>query len=452
MDPILILIVIVAVAAVIVILSFIGGSKNGRKGKEKQKSRQIIIREATKKLSADPHNVSGLKDLSDLYYKEQRWDKALPLLETLLNVLQAHSASDAAGVAVRLGVCAVKLNRPADALRALTQAKQYVPNDFEVNYYLGQTLLQNKEYEKAIPVLKKAIAVNPEVSDTYMYAGMALYGNHNFKESILYLKRALDTHPENKELLFDMADALYETGNTDRALKLFTHLRADPEFGARSCLASGTIHSNANRNEKAVQDFEIGLRHTTAPVDLQTNIRYRLAQVYLKTNDISHGLSLLKEIQNVAPTYKDVPVLITRYQELNQNKNLQIYLVSGNSDFVALCRKVALSYFRHSRVRIIDIVVQTEYAELLTEIETDKWEDTVVFRFYRTTGSTGELFVRDFHGRLRDAKAGRGICFTAGTYTDEARKYADGRPLDLIEKHALVKILAKVDTVPLSAK
>ena len=54
--------------------------------------------------------------------------------------------------------------------------------------------------------------------------------------------------------------------------------------------------------------------------------------------------------------------------------------------------------------------------------------------------------MREFHARLRDLKAGRGLCFTAGTYTEEARKFIEGRPIDLIDKTGLIKILNKIDT------
>ena len=87
-----------------------------------------------------------------------------------------------------------------------------------------------------------------------------------------------------------------------------------------------------------------------------------------------------------------------------------------------------------------------EFTEVLTEIDTDKWQDSVIFRFYRTAGTIGELFIRDFHSKLKEVKAGKGICFTAGTYSEEARKYIDGRPIDLIEKADLVRILSKLDS------
>jgi hypothetical protein len=58
----------------------------------------------------------------------------------------------------------------------------------------------------------------------------------------------------------------------------------------------------------------------------------------------------------------------------------------------------------------------------------------------------GELLLRDFHARIKDLKAGKGICLSAGLYTDESRKFTDGRPIDLYDKDRLNKILHSVDS------
>lgn len=448
MDFLPILIAIIVVVGFIALLMIFSGSK-GKSGKgSKQKSRQVIIKEATRKLSQNPHNPDGLIPLADLYFQEQLWEKAYPLYETMLNIAVAHSEINLGQASLRQGICALKVGKTEDAFKGLLQARKINPDSFETNFYLGQAFINNKEFDKAIPLLRKALTVNKEVPEIYKYLGIALYQNHNFKESLPYLKRALDISPDDKELLFSMADAMKEGGSGDRAIKVFMHLRPDPEFGARACLAAGMIHQNAKQHDKAVQDFEIGLKHINAPIEVMTQIRYRLAHSYLETSDIGHALICLRDIQSTVPNYKDVPALIARYQELNQNTNLHTYLISNNSDFIALCRKIVSVYFGKAYVKVLDINAMSDCTEVQTEIETAKWEDSVLFRFYRTTGAIGELFIRDFHARIKDLKSGRGICFTAGTFTEEARKYIEGRPIDLTDKAGLIKILNRIDTKP----
>jgi len=205
------------------------------------------------------------------------------------------------------------------------------------------------------------------------------------------------------------------------------------------------IHERTKLYQQAVQDYEIGLKLENVPPDMQTTLRYRLANAYISLNNIAKGLFYLRQIQSTMPNYKDVGTLVQRYQELNSNSNLQTYLMSGTSDFVALCRKFVEAYYPNAVVKIEDISVATESIEILCSVESSRWEDTELFRFYRNSGAVGELYVRDFHSKLRDIKCDRGFCVTAGTYTEEAHKYVEGRPIDLIEKTTLVSILKKID-------
>ena len=410
------------------------------------KKRNAIIRDASRKLAQNPHNISALNDLSDLYYREHLWDKAFPLFDLMLNLAANNKEIDPFQAALRQGICALKLNKTEDAMSGLITAVKINRESFEANYYLAQAYYQAKEYEKAIPFLRKSMIFNQEANSIHEWMGLSLYNLKRFRESLPYLKRALTDNPEQKSVLFAMADAMQQTGFGEKSLKVFMHLLPDPEFGARSCLAAGIMHMNGGALDKAELDFEIGLKHSNVPPEVMLEIKYRLAGCYLQNKKMDQGLNLLREIQAVNPTYRDVSSLAARYQELKQNSNLQIYLTSGNSDFVALCRKVAMSYFERASVKILDLTVTNENTEILTEVETSKWEDIIAFRFYRTTGTIGELHVRDFHGRIRDIKAGRGICLTAGTYSDEARNYIEGRPIDLIDKQGLIRILKQVDT------
>jgi len=198
--------------------------------------------------------------------------------------------------------------------------------------------------------------------------------------------------------------------------------------------------------QKAIMDFEIGLRHPDIPVETLVELKYRLAAAYLRTQEISKAVSILNEIQSIYPSYKDVPAQLAKYRELNSNHNLQVYLMGATGEFVTLCRKIALSFFPKAKVKITDIAVnKNDWADILAEVETSKWQDIILFRFIRSTGNVGELTVRDFHARLKDVKAGKGFCVSAGTFSDEAKRFVEARLLDLLDKDQLQKLLNSID-------
>ena len=130
------------IAAVVVfgiiafVLSFATRKKSGKKGK--QKTRSQIVKEASKKLAQDPHSPEGLIPLGDLYYTEHNWEKAFQIYETQMNVAPAHKEIDPFVAGLRYGICAIRMEKIEESFKGLTIAYNVRPNDFEVNYYLGQ--------------------------------------------------------------------------------------------------------------------------------------------------------------------------------------------------------------------------------------------------------------------------------------------------------------------------
>ncbi len=446
-----ILLAIVSASGLLCILMIFSGKKDkgtggdGPSKKPKNKNAAVIIKECTKKLAHDAHNISALKQLGAVYYEQQNYEKAFPIYQTLFNLMNVHVEIDQMDASLKYGVSAFKTGKLDDAMTGLTKVLRLDPKNYDANFYVGRVLYDKKDFDKSILCLKRAAAVASEKTEVYEPLAFSLYNAKKYRESLPYLKKVLDEAPENKEALFYAASAMEESGAGDKALKIFMHLRPDPTFGPQSCVAAGSIHEKQGQFEKAIQDYEIALKLENIPQETKLTIYYKLAQVYLKQHAIGKALTYLKQIQSITPNYRDVASLVSRYQELNQNSNLQAYIMSGTSDFVALCRKFVEGYYPGAFVKIEDISVAADSIEVLCSVETSKWEDKELFRFFRSSGSVGELYVRDFHSKMRDIKCDRGFCVTAGSFSEDAAKYVEGRPIDLIEKNKLVQVLKKLD-------
>jgi hypothetical protein len=198
--------------------------------------------------------------------------------------------------------------------------------------------------------------------------------------------------------------------------------------------------------EQATQDFELGLRHEKIRDDVALELRYRLAAAYMKQQEIGKALSQLAEIHRVNPGYKDVATQIARNKELHGNHHLKTYLISPSAEFVTLCRRMVMTFYKNAKVKVVDVQIQkNEYTDILTEVETAKWEDVILFRFIRGTGQVGELVVRELNSRLKETRAGRGFCITAGSFSESAGHFVEARLIDLLDKEELLKIFQRLD-------
>jgi tetratricopeptide (TPR) repeat protein len=439
---------IVLVAGVILVImtrsrsSITGGGKRAR-------GRDAVLKNANKRLAQNPRDPEALFSMADIYFQEEAWDKALKTYEMLSEIVSGGPASgvDSFEVYLRYALSAQKLNLIEQAHRGFTAARNIRQDNFEVNYNLGHLEFLRKNYEKAVQLLQQARVQDPESSAVLRDLGHAFFRLKKPKEAMNFIRKAIDLAPDDKESLYTLAECYYEANQTEQALRIFNHLRPDPLMGPSACLIAGTIHTETRQYDAAIQDYEIGLRHENIKPDVLVDLRYRLATTYLRQNEIGKAMPLLRQIQLENANYKDVNVLISKYQELNANRNLQIFLMAPSADFVALCRKIVMTYYPKAKIKITNISVnKNEWADILAEVDTSKWSDLIMFRFIRTQGSIGELIVRDFHSHLKEVKAGKGVCIAVGNFSEEARRYTEARLIDLIEKERLGAILNTVDT------
>jgi tetratricopeptide (TPR) repeat protein len=384
--------------------------------------------------------------LGDVYFQEEAWDKAYKTYETLVDLAGVSQEINEFETNLRYATAALKLGFTNEAYTGFTTARSLRPDNFDANYNLGYLEFTRKNYERAIQLLQQARSQEPEHAATLRYLGHSLFKLKKYKEAMAFIRKAIDIAPEDKESLYTLAECYYEANQTDQALRIFSHLRPDPQMGPSACLFSGTINVNQHQYERAIQDFEIGLRHQNIKPDVQLELKYRAATTYLRQQEIGKAIAYLNDIQAENPGYKDVSALIGKYQELNANHNLQIFLMAPSADFVALCRKIVMTYYARAKIKITNISVnKNEWADILAEVDTPKWSDVVMFRFIRSQGTVGELIVRDFHSHLKEVKAGKGICISVGAFSDEAKRYTEARLIDLIEKEKLSAILNTVD-------
>ena len=444
---VLIAVIVAAVLVVFLMMSKIVAQKHKNSSlieKVHKKGKSALVKEAEKKLVKDPHNIPALETIGEIYYQDKNWEKVWGVYKTLYDLSAAHIEIDVAKSTLRMGLSAFYQNRIEDAVNVLMVTIKKDPDNFEANLVLGKVLLQKNIIDKAAYCLKKAKTLMPENNEVNALLGKCLFKMQKYRESLQFIKQALEESPDNRELLYDMAVAMSECGLSEKALKVFIHLRPDPEFGPLSCLEAGKMHERVKDFQNAIKDYEIALRHQNMNEQLAIQIKYRLGNTYIAMNNISQGLVYLKQVQMMKAGYKDTDSLVSRYAELNQNKNLQIYLLSGTSDFVALCRKLISVFFKESFVKIEDIQVTSGFVEIVCNAENVKWESKQIFRFYRTQNIIGDLYIREFHGKIRDTKCDNGVCVTVGSFSESAHRFVEGRPLTLVEKDELTKMLKKI--------
>ena len=417
----------------------------GPGGRARRKDRGAAIRAATRRLAQDPKDAEALLELAGIAYEEQDYGAAAGHYRALIDLCATNPELDEFTISVRYAVSALHIKAYEEAYRNLMVASTMNGDDFDVNYHLGYLEYARKQYDRSVALLQKARNVNPDHLPTTRYLGHALYRTHRYAEAVGSLTVTFQNAPGDKDTLFALGHSCYQVGDRERAARIFAHLRGEPRLGPRASLFAGIMHANARLYAKAIEDFDIGLRHDKIPTSVALELKYGLAGVCLKVQDIERAVRLLGEILQVNPEYKDVREQSARYQELASNKLLKTYLMAASSEFVGLCRRIAVSHIQDAVSKPVDISIrQNEHVDVLCTVRARRWEDLVLFRFVRTAGDVGDMVLREMYGRIREVKAGRGYCFAAGCFSEAARRFVEARLVDLVEKDGLLKVFSRL--------
>ena len=411
----------------------------------RDRDRNQIIKHANKRLAQNPKDTEAVSDLANLYYNEEIYDKAVHLLKVLLDQTSTDPKLDEKDIAFKYAVSLLRTGKTEEAYKYLAYVRSLDKDHFETNYNLGIIEYDRKNYEKAYLLFSAARSQIPDHAMTIHYIGKSLYYIGKYTDSIGYLRKSIEMNPGDKEVLYLLGNAYNESGKIDNAYKIFSHLRPDPEYGPESSFESGQINLSRRNYARAIEDFEIGLKHKDIESSTKLKILYKLAQTYIKENRITDALRQFNLITQIHPDYKDVKSLKKKYSELASNKNLKIYLMSPTSEFVNLCRKLAPMFFPGEHLKITDITAaKNDYVDITAELTTDQSEDIALVRFIRSTASIGDIMLRDLYFRSKDIRAGKSICVTAGVFTETAENFVEARTIDLVDSKQLLSMLSKI--------
>lgn len=291
--------------------------------------KQGLLKEATKELKKaleqDPKDAAALLALARLRLAQNDEARAKPVLKRLLSLHPTHP--EALSHFARLN--AQKGNKKALELLA-TLAAQPRAGFFEVVNY-GRGLLAQEKHAEAIPVLERALALQPGNGQVLTYLGMALQAEKRLDDALKrYLEAAQALRTEHLPWLL-AARVQVLKGQVGKALVSLREaiLRAPTEASlyrefASLCLFAGApqaavraaielrlklpdsadaiyLHGISTLVTGNFEDAERILREAREKAPKSTEVLLALAKVRRKRGDDAEAQKLLEEAVALAP-------------------------------------------------------------------------------------------------------------------------------------------------------
>ena len=172
-------------------------------------------------LSDDPTNVEVLYSLGRCLYTQNHFDEAEQAFRRVLALDPHHLKAEE-----NLGLTLDAENQPGRAEAALQQAASWA-RDQEVRdpwpfLNLGGFLLDQQRAAEALPYLRRATTLGPDLAPAREKLGRALVQTGNAKAGVVELEAAARLDPKNPKVHFELGQAYRDAGEADKARAEFT--------------------------------------------------------------------------------------------------------------------------------------------------------------------------------------------------------------------------------------
>ena len=178
-----------------------------------KKDFKTIEQECSKEIKHSPRSLDTYYFLAAIHLYEGKQDKAKPYIEKFqkYHAEMENKESQKTGHPVMLidarytglyfeiGKSRFMDARYADAIPWLLKAKSTFYKDPMLNFFLGISYKQTKDYDEAIKYLKRQLEYAPEEPSPYYNIACVYAEQGKTREAIASLKKAVEAHPEFKD-------------------------------------------------------------------------------------------------------------------------------------------------------------------------------------------------------------------------------------------------------------
>jgi tetratricopeptide (TPR) repeat protein len=404
-----------------------------------------VIKEAEQLIKKNERNHAAHYLLGLAYFYSKQMDQSLIEFKLLTRLNKYDDMVKEEDVRNRLAEIFLHFGQLEEAQKEFLLIARLNPSNYDVMFRIAKIFFDRNYPENAHAYFNKVLAVNTKHADSHFHVGMILMQAKRENEALASFASAIKYDQR-------MHKASYYTGMINKgnnsfhqALAAFEDAQKDPEFRQKARLAKGQCYYEVGDISKAILEFERALKDAPEEDVVTLAMRYSLAACYEQIRDLPSAIDQWEQIASFKPNYGDVLEKLSTYQELRTDDKLKDFLTASNSGFEQMCRELvmALGY---------DIVKFTSqngnHAMILGTEPESKWRNIKVsnklIHIFRESQPVQEPVVRGILEEMRAVNANKAICITSTKFSPGAREFASARPIDLIDKQGLAKLLKKV--------
>lgn len=203
---------------------------------------------------------------------------------------------------------ALNNNDPVKASKMFTKLTEEMPDNASYNYYLGKSLVDMSDDDRAMIAFKNAITLNRSYRAARIELVIVQIKNRKFNDAIKTAQPALEIYPKDLKVNSLIAQAYLGAKRYDKAIEHFEllfELGNDTEFNRKNLAWS---YFNNQQWQLAIDNYEI---YNSDYEDTNSLVYFVMSQAYLRLNK----LELAKDYIERSIVFK-TPLLDQEYLQL----------------------------------------------------------------------------------------------------------------------------------------
>jgi len=233
---------------------------------------------------------------------------ALLVCTIVAAALQLPVATSTDPTYINYGLVLLQSGRSSDALPLLRKAVQVDPSHADARLSLAAALEQTQQTDAAMEQFRAAIGIDPLRAESHFGLAVGLHKQGRRQEAIAEYRETLRLQPASVEARSNLALALNEQGDGEDAVAEFnTALSLEPN-NVPLRLNLGRVQSALGRTEDAIATFGAAAAVARQPQDILQS-EYAIAEVLALQGRAAEAINHLERAQAAARTAGDTAAL-----------------------------------------------------------------------------------------------------------------------------------------------
>lgn len=202
---------------------------------------------------------------------DEKYDDIPPLAEKILEIEPGDLEA-----MMTAGKVLFETGKLVEATKWFLRLQDQLPSFPKLRFYLAKIRLINKEFDKAIEVLKEDLKENGETDDALALLGKIYFDKGELVEAENYFKRTQKINPRSFDALLGMAELSFRRNNLDQALDLFRKAQQQKPDDPTIHKKIGDVYRQMGQGALAVEAYKLYLELSPESPDkpqIETYIR-----------------------------------------------------------------------------------------------------------------------------------------------------------------------------------